>query len=94
MWVVLQMVSDYTKINDVNSENIVHITGKILINNENYLLNDGDDKNSSNMWSFKIYTTLIWKVFTIFFRMCILQARYHLNATQKDMLFKVIHVKL
>ena len=75
MWVVLQMVSDYTKINDVNSENIVHITGKILINNENYLLNDGDDKNSSNMWSFKIDTTLIWKVFTIFFRMCILQAR-------------------
>ena len=53
------MVSDYTKINDVNSENIVRITGKILINNENYLLNDGDDKNSSNMWSFKIYTTLI-----------------------------------
>ena len=53
------MVSDYTKINDVNSENIVRITGKILINNENYLLNDGDDKNRSNMWSFKIYTTLI-----------------------------------
>ena len=30
------MVSDYTKINDVNSENIVHIMRKISINNANY----------------------------------------------------------
>ena len=34
--------------------------GKISINNANYKeqLNDGDGKNSCNMWSFKIYTTL------------------------------------
>ena len=30
------MVSDFTKINDVNSEKIVHIMRKISINNANY----------------------------------------------------------
>ena len=83
-------------INNVNSEDIVHIMGKKSINNANYKqqLNDGDDKNSGSMWSFENYTILIWKAFTIFFRMCMLKASWHLNATQKDMLFKVIHVKL
>ena len=48
-------------INDVNSENIVHIMGKISINNANckQQLNDGDDKNSGNMQSFENYTILI-----------------------------------
>ena len=48
-------------INNVNSEDIVHIMGKKSINNANYKqqLNDGDDKNSGSMWSFENYTILI-----------------------------------
>ena len=33
---MFQMVSDYTEYNYVNNENIVHIMGKISINNANY----------------------------------------------------------
>ena len=46
-------------INNVNSENIVHIMGIISINNANckQKINEGDDKNSGNMWSF--YCTIL-----------------------------------